>query len=181
MDSIQIASLNCRGLASREKRGEVFQFLKLKKFNICCLQDTHFVNMDKEKLRKEWGNDCFLSCKSSNSRGVAIFFGAGTAVNVLRSKEDNEGNFVILHIKLNDHDITLVSLYGPNIDSPEFYSELEKYVLDFDNPFNVICGDWNLVQNFDYDTYNYVRINNPQGRNRVMQLKNNLNLIDPWR
>ena len=181
MDSIQIASLNCRGLASREKRGEVFQFLKLKKFNICCLQDTHFVNMDKEKLRKEWGNECFFSCKSSNSRGVAILFGAGTAVNVLRSIEDNEGNFVILHIKLNDYDITLVSLYGPNIDSPEFYSELERYVLDFDNPFNIICGDWNLVQNFDYDTYNYVRINNPQGRNRVMQLKNNLNLIDPWR
>ena len=166
MDNIRIASMNCRGLGSKDKRREVFEFLKLKRFNICCLQDTHFINLDKEKLRKEWGNDCFFSCKSSNSRGVAILFGAGTAVEVLRSREDNEGNFVILHIKLNEYDITLVSIYGPNLDSPEFYNELEKYVLNFDNPFNIFCGDWNLVQNFDLDTYNYVRINNPNGNCR---------------
>ena len=124
MDNINIVSMNCRGLASRDKRKEVFQYLKLNKFHICCLQDTHFATNDKDNLRKEWGNECFFSCKSSNSRGVAILFGEGIEAEVLRVREDNEGNFIMLHIHLFDHDITLVSLYGPNIDSPEFYAHL---------------------------------------------------------
>ena len=87
----------------------------------------------------------------------------------------------MLHIHLFDHDITLVSLYGPNIDSPEFYARLERYILEFDNPFTIMCGDWNFVQDFELDTHNYVRINNPQARNRANQLKTNLDFIDPWR
>ena len=48
---------------------------------------------------------------------------------VLRVREDNEGNFVMLHIHMFDYDITVVSLYGPNLDSPEFYARLERYIL----------------------------------------------------
>ena len=44
-----------------------------------------------------------------------------------------------------------------------------------------MCGDWNSVQDFDLDTLNYVRVNNPLARNRVIQLKMNLDLSDPWR
>lgn len=181
MDNIEIVSMNCRGLGNREKRKEIFQLLKLKKIHICCLQDTHFVNTDKCALRREWGNDCFFSCKSSNSRGVAILFGEDVKAEILRIREDDEGNFILLHIRLCGHDITLVSLYGPNVDSPQFYTRLEDYIMDFDNPFTIMCGDWNFVQDFDLDTYNYVRINNPSARNRVNQLKSNLDLIDPWR
>ena len=181
MDNVQIVSMNCRGLGNREKRIELFQLLRLKKIHICCLQDTHFVNADRDTLRREWGNDCFFSCKSSNSRGVAILFGEGVKVEILKIKEDNEGNFILLHIRLFDHDITLVSLYGPNTDSPQFYTRLENYILEFENPFTIMCGDWNFVQDFDLDTHNYVRVNNPTARNRVNQLKTNLGLIDPWR
>ena len=181
MDNVQIVSMNCRGLGNREKRIELFQLLRLKKIHICCLQDTHFVNADRDTLRREWGNDCFFSCKSSNSRGVAILFGEGVKVEIVKIKEDNEGNFILLHIRLFDHDITLVSLYGPNTDSPQFYTRLENYILEFENPFTIMCGDWNFVQDFDLDTHNYVRVNNPTARNRVNQLKTNLGLIDPWR
>ena len=44
-----------------------------------------------------------------------------------------------------------------------------------------MCRDWNLVQDFDLDTFNYIRINNPLAKNRLSHLKQNLNLIDPWR
>ena len=57
----------------------------------------------------------------------------------------------------------------------------KRYILEFDNPFTIMCGDWNFVQDFELDTHNYVRINNPQAKNRANQLKTNLDFIDPWR
>ena len=38
-DSIKIASANCPGLGSVDKRNDVFNYLKNKKYNIICLQD----------------------------------------------------------------------------------------------------------------------------------------------
>ena len=173
--------MNCRGLANADKRHDVLQFFKAKQFNICCLQDTHFVDSEKDKIRKDWGNDCFFSVKTSNSRGVAILFGEGLLVDVKRVKEDKDGNFVMLDMRLFDYDLTLVALYGPNIDSPGFYEKLEQNIIEFENPLTIICGDWNIVQDFELDTYNYARVNNPQAKKRVNQMKNNLDLIDPWR
>ena len=41
-DSLKIFSYNCQGLNSREKRRDVFEYLKSKLCHIYCLQDTHF-------------------------------------------------------------------------------------------------------------------------------------------
>ena len=49
-------------------------------------------------------------------------------VHVLRIREDNEGNCVMLHIRLFDHDITLVTLYGLKVDTPELYARLKSYI-----------------------------------------------------
>ena len=75
----------------------------------------------------------------------AILFGEGMEAEVLRVREDNEGNFVILHIHLFDYDI---NLYGPNLDSPEFYARLEIYILEFDNPFTIIVWRLELCTRF---------------------------------
>ena len=181
MDNVTIASMNCRGLSNIEKRRDVLQFFKSKKINLCCLQDTHFVDNDKEKIRKEWGGNCYFSCKTSNSRGVAILLGEGVIVDVKRIEEDQDGNFIILDLKLFEYDITLINLYGPNTDCPNFYTLLEKRIVEFDNPFVIMCGDWNVVQDFSLDTHNYIHMNNPKAKRRIQEMKNNLNVIDPWR
>jgi exonuclease III len=47
--------------------------------------------------------------------------------------------------------------------------------------FTIICGDWNVVQDFYLDCYNYVRENNLKNREEIEKLKNKLNLVDTWR
>ena len=75
MDNISIVSMNCCGLASRDKRKEVFQYLKLNKFHICCLQDTHFVTNEKDNLRKEWGNESWgFPAVNRPTRGELLFY-----------------------------------------------------------------------------------------------------------
>ena len=35
-----------------------------------------------------------------------------------------EGNYVALDVVIENHKLTLISLYGPNTDSPDFYEQI---------------------------------------------------------
>ena len=50
---------------------------------------------------------------------------------------DPEGNLVIIELILDTKNITLISIYGPNDDKPNFYRNIKQKVLDFGNE-NVI-------------------------------------------
>ncbi len=177
---LSIASMNCRGLGSFEKRRDVLHFLREKKYSIYCLQDVHFENNIEDQVKSEWGLDCYFSSKS-NARGVAIFINNDFEYKICEIKHDKNGNYLALDIHIQDYKITLVNIYGPNNDTPDFFEEVENIVTHFDNPHVIICGDWNLVMNEKLDCYNYVRVNNPKARERVLQMCNELHLSDPWR
>ena len=98
-------------------------YLKAKQYDVCCIQDTHFVPGIEFEIRREWEGKCFFSFNTSNSRGVAILFKNTLPVNIKRLKVDNTGNFVVLD----------VSLYEYNSES--YYGMENKLVLDN------TCGD----------------------------------------
>ena len=52
---------------------------------------------------------------------------------------------------------------------------------EFANETIIICGDFNLVQHQYLDTYNYTNINNPRAREKILDLKEELNIVDPYR
>lgn len=75
MDEIKFVSVNCQGLCSQEKRRDVLKLLKTKKYDIYCLQDTHFVEDLHNIVKQEWGYDkCFFNSFATNARGTAILF-----------------------------------------------------------------------------------------------------------
>ena len=45
----------------------------------------------------------------------------------------------------------------------------------------ILCGDWNMVMNFDQDTYSYLRENNIKAKKAVQNMINSFDLIDTWR
>ena len=45
----------------------------------------------------------------------------------------------------------------------------------------IITGDWNLINDFEKDTFNYRKLNNPKAQQIVTEYKNKLDLIDIWR
>ena len=44
-----------------------------------------------------------------------------------------------------------------------------------------MCGDWNLVLDYDIDAKGYVHENNPNARNTVLQMMESLELSNVWR
>ena len=178
---IKIVSYNCQGLNMKEKRRDVLDYLKSKKFNIYCLQDTHFSEEDEVFVKNLWGGECYFSSFSSNQRGVAILLSANFDFKVHKSKRDKGGNLLGLEIEIEGKKFTLINLYGPNVDTPHFYDSVSDVIDNFNNHFHILCGDFNLVQNFDLDTSNYININNPRAREKVISMKEIYNLIDPFR
>ena len=49
------------------------------------------------------------------------------------------------------------------------------------NNTSILCGDFNVVQDPDLDYYNYCGINNKKSHEKILEIKENLNLIDPFR
>ena len=181
MDDFKIISMNCRGLGDKQKRRDLFHLLNTKKYSICCLQDTHFTPDIERVIRAEWGYDVYFSSFNSRQRGVCCLIRPNFEHKVRRVKGDIGGNYLVLDLQIKDLDVTLINLYGPNNDTPSFYDNITEIINEFDNTFNIICGDWNLIQDPLLDMKHYFRINNPKSREKVLNMKEKENLIDPWR
>ena len=75
MTELKILSYNTPGLGGIKKQIDVFQYIKNKNFDICCLQDTHFTGRKEIYIRNRWDGNCYFSpAAQANARGVAIFF-----------------------------------------------------------------------------------------------------------
>lgn len=82
---------------------------------------------------------------------------------------------------IQDYRITLVALYGPNEDSPNFFENIQSIVSDIPNSSIIMEGDWNVVQDFNLDTNNYKTRNNIKAYDKIIEMKNCLDLVDIWR
>lgn len=167
---------------NKNKRKDVFSYIRNTNFYIFCLQDTHFTPENENIIRSEWGFNCYFNSLKSNARAVAIFFKNNFEVKVTKEKKDNTGNFLALELVIEGDKLTLITMYGPNIDTPMFYDNVAETINDFNNDLFIICGDFNLVMHpkLDYDK-NYKHINNPKAIDKVIEIVDYLGMIDIYR
>ena len=52
---------------------------------------------------------------------------------------------------------------------------------EFANENIIICSNLNLVQNQDLDTHNYVNINKPRAKSKLLDIKEELSMVDSYR
>ncbi len=180
-DSITFISVNCQGMSQLEKRRDVLHFLKDKKYSVYLLQDTHFTEKEHNYIRSLWEYDCFFSSYTSQARGVAILFNNTFEYSLHNIITDHIGNKLILDVTINGRRTTLANIYGPNNDSPDFYKELKSDIEKLNNEYIILAGDFNLVLDPTIDTLNYVNVNNPNSRDEVINLMNEMNVFDAWR
>lgn len=183
MANFKILSMNCRGLADSQKRRDVFGFLRDKKCSIYCLQDTHFTKQEMKFIRAQWGYDIHISAGRRDARGVAILFNTNFEYKILKERADTQGNLLILEIEINKQlSISLITIYGPNQDSPVFFHDINEYIKNSTTDFTVLCGDFNLVLDPSKDYFNYrTTNNNAKSRNVVKDMIVENKLQDPFR
>lgn len=185
MDSsiqLKVLTVNCQGLGDPNKRRDVFKILKTKNYNIYFIQDTHFIQEDENLIQTQWGYKAFFSSYKSNSRGVAILFNNNCEITIHEQYRDDNGNYLILDVIVDNLHFLLINIYGPNSDKPEFYSQLLNTLQDiYSSQYIILGGDFNLILNKELDSVNYLHHNNPKSRQEVDNLMNTLNLKDVFR
>ena len=152
--SIKLLSINCQGLRNKQKQGDILTYVKEKKLNIACLQETHLLESDIPSLKRFWEVDIYVSGHKTNSRGVSILLNSNFEYKVISLKMDSAGNFLSVLLKLSSMTINLTTLYGPNNDNPNIFSQMQSLVASESGDYDIICEDFNLVLNPHMDTFN---------------------------
>lgn len=181
MSSVKILHYNCQGANNNGKRIDLFQHLKEQKCDIYCLVDTHFTSQDHSLIRSQWEFDCLFNSYTSSSRGIAILFNNSIEYKIHKQTNDTEGNYLIVDISVQSRRFTLVVVYGPNSDSPQFYKSLFEEIDEMENNSVIICGDFNLVLEPELDYYSYKHIGNKKARQLLLNEIEIRNLTDPYR
>ena len=97
-------------------------------------------------------------------------------------KKDCDGNLIAIDMKIEGNNITLINIYGPNSDNPDFYEKVKEHFLHFDEyGYFILCRDFNLVLNSSLDSYNYSSIKNPKAREKLFEIMDDLQLLDYFR
>ena len=141
----KLISLNVQLLGGKNKLSDVFSYLKSRAFDVVCLQHTHFVSENHKEMYALWGNECYFSSYTSNARGTAILFNKNKEIKIHDTKTDSNGNMLALDLTIESKRITLINIYGPNVDTPVFYEGITNTLESFKNEACIICGDFNLV------------------------------------
>ena len=177
----RICTFNVKGLCDDNKRKQVFEWLKIQKFTICLLQETHCEIITYDKWKREWGGDCFLSGNSRNSAGIGILISPNVSAEIIAHKNILDGRIQTLNIKINEKEILLINIYAPNDNQGNFFNTLNNLIIEQNHETMVIGGDFNIVLNPAKDKKN----GNIDRNKRIIEQVNNMNssndLTDVWR
>lgn len=163
------------------KRKKIFHYLRNLETDIILLQETHSDKTDEAFWKSQWGEFGWFASFSSNSRGVAILIRNSISVKVFSVFCDPNGRFLILNGKLNDVPVTLVNIYAPNKDDPDFLLEVFAEIDKFDNSSLIIGGDFNsVIGPLDYKGTRQTHCNSKTSE-MLSIIIDEYDLVDVWR
>ena len=82
---------------------------------------------------------------STNSRGVAVLISKSLPTKLHHTSKDSDGRWIILDITIQQQRYTLVNIYGPNSDDPNFFQEIFAEMSLYSNENVILGGDLNTV------------------------------------
>lgn len=126
--SLNLLSLNARGLSNFRKRRTIFTWCRKRNSDIIFLQETHSTLSTQLKWKNEWGAELICSHGSSNSRGVAILIKKGLDCVIHSQIVDTSGRYIVVKAAIKDKMYVLVNIYAPNKDE-DIIKFLKKCVI----------------------------------------------------
>jgi exonuclease III len=183
-----ITTVNCNGLAGKDKRERVLRWLRKRHKGILFLQETH----TSPTTEYEWNlsitdfYQIYHSHGTTQSKGVSILLPLKFKDKVLSLESDKYGRWIILQLSINGKIYTLMNVYNYTQDKPadqiSFIDEIEQVLQKYRNTILLLAGDWNIVQNPQLDKSNPVESEQPgKPAIRLEEFKLNFSLSDIWR
>lgn len=179
--NLNFSTFNVKGLASKEKRLKIFNYLKEKQNTIFFLQKLHCVPDDHDSWKKQWGGDTYISGNSSNSKGLDIFISQNIIYNKLQYKEIISGRLQLLKLELGEKILVLINVYGPNNEDVTFLNILEETIIAYNSETLLIGGDFNTILDYKTDKLNGKNDKISKRSEKLNKIIENNELFDIWR
>ena len=115
------------------------------------LQEIHSSKETVDLWCAEWGYRAIFSSFSSQKAGVCFLFNNNFSFEITKQFRDPLGRFIILDLRTDDRVLTLLNIYGPNQDDPDFFKRVANLMLDFKCEDIIAGGDFNFVLDIEKD------------------------------
>lgn len=178
--SIKITTWNVRGLGILSKLKPVMTRLKHLKSALIFLQESHRMTCDLLKVKRRCRGQVYSASFSTNARGVITLIHKSLPFQVTKTLSNPAGRYLILQGSLFNENITLVNLYGPNVDCPTFFENLFLLLASIPGEL-LVGGDFNCTISPHLDRSSGTDSVHTQTRKTLQYFMKELHLCDPWR
>ena len=113
---ISIITLNANELNVTTKRHTLAKWIQKQEPYVFCLQETHFRPQDTYKLKVRGWKTIFHANGKQKKAGVAILISDNIDLKIRKITRDKEGHYIMIKGSVREEDITVVSIYAPNIN-----------------------------------------------------------------
>jgi exonuclease III len=87
---------------------------------MCCLQETHLINRKKHWLRVKGWKKIYQANSHQRQAGAATLISDKVDFKLTLIKWDKEGHSIRIIGEIHQKKITIINLYAPNINAPNF-------------------------------------------------------------
>ena len=117
---ISIITLNVNGLNAPTKRHRLVEWIQKQDPYICCLQETYFRPQDTYRLKvRGWKNILHANGKKKKA-GVANLIPDKIDLKIKNITRNKERHYIMIKGSIQEKDITIVNIYAPNIEAPQY-------------------------------------------------------------
>jgi exonuclease III len=143
---LSILTPNVNGLNFPVKRHNFANWIKKEDPTICCLQETHLIASNKHWLRVKGWKKIDQASGPRKQAGVAILISDEVDFKTTLMKRDKEGYSILIKGEIHQKEITIINLYAPNVNAPNFIKHTLKDQKKSINSNTVAVGDFNTLQ-----------------------------------
>uniref|UniRef100_A0A3P9LGY2 exodeoxyribonuclease III n=1 Tax=Oryzias latipes TaxID=8090 RepID=A0A3P9LGY2_ORYLA len=163
------------------KRKKILSSLKKDKVQIAFLQETHLVDKEHMKLKRDWVGQAHYSSFSSNSRGVAVLIHKSVPFVLETCKKDPEGRYILLHGTIQDVHLTMMNIYAPSPPLSSFWTKIASELAEYKCDLTLLGGDFNCVLDNNLDRSPIPTDGRCNMGGTLAKMLEELNLVDAWR
>ena len=87
---------------------------------ICCLQETHFRPQVTYSLKVRGWKNIFHANGKQKKAGVSILISDKIDLKIKKITRDKKGHYIMIKGSIHEEDITIVNIYAPNIEAPQY-------------------------------------------------------------
>ena len=117
---ISITTLNVNGLNVPTKRHRLAKGIHNQDAYICPLQETHFKPRNTYRLKVRGWKKIFHANGNQKKARVAFPIPGKTDFKIKTIIRDKEGHCIMIKGSIQEEDMTIVNIYGPNIRGPQY-------------------------------------------------------------